>query len=228
MCNEKGYIYILTNPAFPQYVKIGYAKNVEERLKQLNQSEGVPLAFRIYATYEVDKSVVDKKIHKIIDKLNPTLRSRDEIDGKLRVREFFAMSAEDAYSIFEAMSEIHGCENNLTKYKVTDIQREEEILAQEVIAEDVIEKNKKRAEAFSFSKCDIPIGAVLNFWRTATQPTDYTCVVIDNKNVEFEGQKYSLSKLAAKLSDVKYSVHGPCYFKYNGEWINDIRDRKGF
>ena len=27
-----GYIYILTNPSFPEYVKIGYADNVEKRL----------------------------------------------------------------------------------------------------------------------------------------------------------------------------------------------------
>ena len=29
----KGYIYILTNPSFPDYVKIGYADDVNERLK---------------------------------------------------------------------------------------------------------------------------------------------------------------------------------------------------
>jgi len=34
----KGVIYILTNPSFPEYVKIGYAKNLEQRLKQLNNS----------------------------------------------------------------------------------------------------------------------------------------------------------------------------------------------
>ena len=28
---NKGVIYILTNPSFPQYVKIGYADNVESR-----------------------------------------------------------------------------------------------------------------------------------------------------------------------------------------------------
>lgn len=33
MNNEVGYIYILTNPSFPQYVKIGYANNLEARLK---------------------------------------------------------------------------------------------------------------------------------------------------------------------------------------------------
>lgn len=30
---SEGVIYILSNPSFPQYVKIGYADNVESRLK---------------------------------------------------------------------------------------------------------------------------------------------------------------------------------------------------
>ena len=30
---RKGVIYILTNPAFPQYVKIGWAQDLEKRLK---------------------------------------------------------------------------------------------------------------------------------------------------------------------------------------------------
>ena len=33
---SKGVIYILTNPSFPQYVKIGYADDVDKRLKQLD------------------------------------------------------------------------------------------------------------------------------------------------------------------------------------------------
>ena len=32
MGKSSGVIYILTNPSFPQYVKIGYADNVESRL----------------------------------------------------------------------------------------------------------------------------------------------------------------------------------------------------
>lgn len=38
-CHEKaneGYIYILTNPSFPNYVKLGYADDVEKRVKELN------------------------------------------------------------------------------------------------------------------------------------------------------------------------------------------------
>ena len=43
---KAGVIYILTNPSFPDYVKIGYATNIENRLKQLNRSECIPFAFR--------------------------------------------------------------------------------------------------------------------------------------------------------------------------------------
>ena len=57
---QKGVIYILTNPAFPQYVKIGYAQDLEKRLKQLNRSETIPYAFRAYAVYDVESELTDK------------------------------------------------------------------------------------------------------------------------------------------------------------------------
>ena len=91
---EKGVIYIFTNPSFPEYVKIGYADDVNERLDILNSSTAVPFAFRVYATYEVDHKLEDKKVHKIIDTINPELRSVENVNGKIRKREFFQMSKE--------------------------------------------------------------------------------------------------------------------------------------
>ena len=79
-----GVIYILTNPSFPEYVKIGYADNVDRRLKELNRSECIPFAFRLFAYYEVSNRLSDKKIHEMIDRLNPNLRSIDEFEGKKR------------------------------------------------------------------------------------------------------------------------------------------------
>ena len=93
---HKGVIYILTNPSFKEYVKIGYAHDVEKRIQQLNRSETVPFAFRAYATYEVDSELTDKELHNLIDKLNPDLRTIETFDGKKRVEEFYAMSAEEA------------------------------------------------------------------------------------------------------------------------------------
>ena len=132
MSEEKGYIYILTNPSFPEWVKIGYAGNVEQRVNQLNRSECTPFGFRIFATYEVNVRLTDMKIHSIIDKLNPDLRSRENINGKKRVREFYAMSAEDAYGLFEAMAEIHGTQGKLKKIGQSDTEKAEESLAKAV------------------------------------------------------------------------------------------------
>ena len=75
-------VFILTNPSFPNYVKIGYADDIKKRLQQLNRSECIPFAFRVYATYEVNSKLSDLKIHSIIDKLNPDLRSIDNFNGQ--------------------------------------------------------------------------------------------------------------------------------------------------
>ena len=108
-----GVIYILTNPSFPEYIKIGYAKNIEKRLKELNRSETVPYAFRVYAVYEVDSALTDKKLHNLIDSLNPDLRTIENFDGAERVREFFAMSPEDGYSLLESIARISGTSDRL-------------------------------------------------------------------------------------------------------------------
>lgn len=136
---NKRVIYILTNPSFPQFVKIGYADDVTDRVNTLNRNPGLPYSFRIYATYEVNERLEDLKIHKIIDSLNPTLRTQEEINGRQRVREFFAMSAEAAYNIFEAMAEISGTRERLHLWKADAKQK-----AEEENAEEVRELNKNR------------------------------------------------------------------------------------
>ena len=136
-------IYILTNPAFPELVKIGYTTNVDDRLKKLNNSEGLPYSFRLYAYYKVNKSLSDMKLHNIIDKLNPQLRTIENINGKERKREFYAMSAEEAYNILDAIAQINGLEENLICCVKTKQQEMEENLAKEIkeYSEDVFTKN---------------------------------------------------------------------------------------
>ena len=126
MKQKCGAIYILTNPSFPEYVKIGYADDVEVRVKQLNNSEAVPFSFHIYATFDVMERLTDKKLHNFIDTLNPELRSKEKVGDKIRVREFYHIKPEEIYSAFESMAEVNGTTDRLHLWKETKEEIEEE------------------------------------------------------------------------------------------------------
>ena len=216
--DKTGVIYILTNPSFPEYVKIGYADDMDKRLQQLNRTECIPFAFRAYATYEVNSRLSDLKIHSIIDKLTPNLRSIENFNGKQRVREFYAMSPEDAYSILEAIAEIHGRADKLKRIAMDEAQKQAEETAQEIE-----EEHKERLSPFAFSKCNISAGEFVSWY----DDPDMKFKVLDEKSVEYKGKQFSLSALAALIlgKDSSAGVAGPRYFKYKGEWLNDIRHR---
>lgn len=215
-----GFIYILTNPSFEEYVKIGYADDVKERLRQLNRSECIPFAFRVFATYEVDSRLSDLKIHSIIDKLNPNLRSIDTFEGKERKREFYAMTPEDAYSILEAIAEINGRKDKLKLIAPTEEEKNEK-----QIATDVKEENVDRLTPFNFNIVNIKPGETIVFTNSANPYNGTECVVVNDKQVEYNGEKWTISALATKFTKSKWGVAGPRYFKYKGEWLNDIRKR---
>lgn len=215
-----GYIYILTNPSFPEYVKIGYADDVQQRLSQLNRSECVPFAFRVYATYEVNSRLSDKKIHAVIDKLNPNLRSIETFAGKKRVREFYAMSPEDAYGILEAIADIHGFGDKLVKYQLT-----EEELEDDHTAEEIEDEHKERLAPFRFSMCGIQKGDIIEYSNQGSSNDGTVCEVLNDREVRYNGKTWSLSALVQYLTGCHYPVAGPRYFKYRGQWLNDLREK---
>jgi len=204
----KGIIYILTNPSFPEYVKIGYADDLERRLSELNRSECTPYAFRCYATYAVDERLTDLKLHQVIDTLNPDLRSIDTVDGKKRVREFYMISAEEAYNIFEAIAEISGTKDRLTKVALTEKDEQEETAA-----------TATRRSRFTFSMLDITVGSELVY----VDDPNIKCIVANDRQVEYQGQLYTLSALDYLFSG--QCRQGPRYFTYNDEILTDRRLR---
>ena len=217
MKNE-GYIYILTNPSFPPYVKIGYADNVERRVKELNRTECTPFGFRIYAYYKVNSRLKDKCLHALIDILNPALRSVDDIDGTIRTREFYAISPQKAYSVIQNIAAINGLEDNLVLVAKSDKDVQDEENASK------IELKHEKACPFTFKKANIPVGAVINY---IVDESITATVCEDLKHVLYNGKVYSLSSLADELREKSPSA-GPQYFKYNGKELNQIRDEIGF
>lgn len=51
--------------------------------------------------------------------------------------------------------------------------------------------------------------------------------VVSDRMVEYDGTTMSLTALAKLLTGKKYAIAGPRYFKYKGEWLNNIRERMG-
>ena len=209
-----GVIYILTNPSFPDFVKIGYAQDIEKRLKQLNRSETIPFAFRVYAVYKVESKLTDKELHKLIDNLNPDLRTIENFDGKERVKEFYAMSAEDAYGLLECIAKISGTEDRLQRLTPEGHEILDEQIANEV-------RETARRGPFHFSDCNIPVGSEITF----IENSDIKAIVVDDRRIEYDGETTSVSALAQKLKGFDHPVQGTLWFLYNGEKLTDIRDR---
>ena len=124
----------MTNPALKDMVKIGYAADVETRRKRLSTT-ALPYEYEVYATYETSGNLEDKKLHKMIDNLNPDLRVSSN-------REFFVMSPQEAYELLEAIAVISGTKDKLKKVKVAPAK-----------------KQVVRRPPVNFVKCGIPMGA---------------------------------------------------------------------
>lgn len=194
MNDTVGYIYILKNPSFPDYIKIGYADDVYSRLKTLNDKSAVPFAFRLYAYYKVNHRLEDKTVHEIIDKLNPSLRAKDNIDGKERKREFFEMSAEDAYDILRCIAKINGLEDNLVLVEPT---------AKEMEDEDEATTKRKSTQ---LPKMDWLIEqGIINIGDEVylINHPEEVATVIDAKNVEYKGNKMSFNQYGCELTGWK-------------------------
>lgn len=192
MSKKKGYIYIMTNPGLKDMVKIGYAKDVEHRRKQLSTT-ALPYPYVVYATYETHGNLEDKKLHKMIDNLNPDLRvSRD--------REFYVMNPEDAYELLEAIAVISGTSNKLKRSKSLNKTKEK----------------KTRKPPVNFKKCGIPIGAKLVF----IEDSNIVATVVSDRKVEYNNEITSLSAISYSIKG--YSTPGPSFFTYKGKKVSEI------
>lgn len=226
----KAYVYIMTNQGIPDYVKIGYATDLERRRKELSKSSSSPFSFKIYAYYEInekDRSELDRDtketkedliIHKLIDTINPDLRAIDKDEHTKR--EFFKISPETAYEILESMAAFAHTSDSLHRVgpngKINKVQAEKEEQSNE-------EKTEKgRRGPFSFAECGIEPGSII----ILKDNPEITAKVIDDKRVECNGVVGTTSQLARDILGKNHNVQGPVYWIYNGKLLDDIRKEK--
>ncbi|MDG1201268.1 MAG: GIY-YIG nuclease family protein, partial [Candidatus Actinomarina sp.] len=165
-------VYILTNEAMPDMVKIGLTSTtVEDRMKTL-QSTGVPLPFTCYYAAEVeDASKIEKALHAgyADSRVNPN-------------REFFNISPEAARAI-------------LKEFEITDqtvgeqFENEDEKIA--------FEKASKVKSFFNFDEVGIKPGEKLVFIRDES----ITCVVHDSSTIKFKDEVTNLTASVKSILD---------------------------
>lgn len=185
----------MTNPCLQNMVKIGYATDVEQRRKQLSTT-ALPYDYEVYATYETTGKLEDKKLHKLIDSLNPDLRVT-------KTREFFIMSPEEAYELLEAIAMISGSQDKLIRRKKVN--------------QSSIQKTKK--PALNFAKCGIPVGAELIY----IHDDSVKAIVESDRKVIYNNEITSLTAIVKSIKGVK-SIAGPSFFTYKGKLITEIAE----
>ena len=192
-------VYVFTNEAMPDYVKLGRTNDVERRLKELYTTP-VPLPFECFYAARVANAVfVEKQLHDAFG---------DHRVGKSR--EFFRINpARIASAIKIAAIE------EVTPKKLFEINSQDE---------QAVKEAKERRSNFNFEMVKIPIGSILIF---KDEPS-ITCKVIDRRKVEFEGEITSISAAAQKVllrQGYEWSVAGPLYWMFEGETLEERRKK---
>ncbi len=196
-------VYILTNPGMPDLIKIGLSTtSIEQRIKELSGYPGVPVLFECYYCCEVnDCNEVERRLHDGF--------ADYRINPK---REFFRVNPERVKAILEgwAIKEI---------VPDKDVAESKEEL-------DSLNKARSRASIFKFNMVDIPIDSKLTFFRDESKVSTVT----GDREIEFEGERGSISGIALKLLNELagrnwISVRGPDHWVFEGETLTERRIR---
>ncbi|MDA7712496.1 GIY-YIG nuclease family protein, partial [bacterium] len=125
-----GIVYVLSNPAFDSYVKVGRTIDLEQRLKQLDNTS-VPLPFRCVFAIEVEDEVaVERLVHQAF------------ADVRVRTtREFFEI---DAQRVISALKLTNG----------KDVTPKEDIAEDEESIE-ALERTVAKRKSYSFSDAHV-------------------------------------------------------------------------
>lgn len=137
---DSEFVYILTNPCMPDWIKVGKAKNIKKRLEGLDCTS-VPLPFECYAYLEVPSELVFDVEHSLHDLMGRALDKK---------KEFFRSKPEVVLGYFKSIERLNKAFHLVLN---PDLESAAE---------------KKKATATNFEMLGVPIGAVLTFTRDSS------------------------------------------------------------
>ena len=190
-------VYVVTNPAMPNLVKIGITRNEEagERISQL-YSTSVPFPFKLeYACKVSDAKEVESALHMAFGpyRVNPK-------------REFFKVAPEQVVAILKLLHTEDATSSVSDQPSEVDLQ-----------SIQAAEQYQKRRPNLNFEEMGIPTDAVLDSVHDTT-----TVAVVSPKKVLLSGEEMSLTAATQKVLKISYSVAPGPHWSYQGKLIREI------
>ena len=194
-----GIVYVLSNPAMDGYIKIGRVQgNTTSDVTQRMRTldtTGVPLAFDCEYAAVVSDAA---RVESALHNAFGDYRARSN-------REFFYRLAPHRVKAVLKLSALE---------EVTPTEDDE--LTEEVLV------SRARRPSFNFRMVNIPVGAVLQ-WADDPQ---IECTVDDERTyVQYDDKRWAISTLARELKGWKRTPAGPLYWLYEGETLQERRER---
>lgn len=208
-----GVVYVLSNPAMPGLVKIGYAKTVQGVKSRMSAlyTTGVPVPFKCEFAMQVDDArEQEDKLHRLFKGARINRR-----------REFFKVESEELIEFLRGGG--HGKDVTRTLgMRIKGVDRAD------------IEAGKnlaKKRPKMRLSDLGIPDGAVLVSRRAGFEPEECVVASAYENLVRFRGKVQLFTKATfIILGKPKWSVTSPAYctkyWEYNGKWLRDLYEEK--
>lgn len=199
-------VYILTNPAMPGLVKIGCSeRTIEERMRELSSHSGIPLPFECFLAVDVPNPYeIEAAMHHAFGdrRINPR-------------KEFFELSPDRPAAILRIFQDREKSALDVTPASDIVESKDEQI---------ALDKERNRRASFRFSQVGIISGTEL---VSAFDPRQ-TCIVHDDRRVQFRGEITSLSNAALIVAHETgrrwAAVQGPQFWTYQGRSLTEMRE----
>lgn len=190
-------VYLLSNPAMPGLVKIGYTnqEDANSRIAQL-YTTGVPVPFEIKFVCRVENAEeVEKALHLAF--------GPNRINSK---REFFRIEPEQVIAILKL----------LHKEDITsEVTRQPSGLDKESVI--AAENLKARRPNLNFEEMGIPIGSELESVNDESK-----AFVSSSKKVKLNNEEMSLTAATRKVLGIDYNVQPGPHWTFNGKTIQEV------
>ena len=202
-----GIVYCLENSEMPDLVKIGQTADIEQRLRQLDNTS-VPVPFTCVLALEVEEPLeAERLLHEAFS------------DHRVRKsREFFRVSPP---RVVAAMRLTRG--RDVTP--MSDVVEDEE-------SGRALGESRKRREKFNFDMVGIVPGTVLQFQPSADadeHAPEWAATVLSRRKIKFEGAETSLTaatnEICSQLGLSPLWGSASHYWYLDGESLSERRER---